>query len=99
MIAGSWTGQSEYLGNMPDNLKLQEVNSEVANDGIWFHGNNGKWYAPTDAELLLKMDHAYFQGRKFRESKSWTDYVVSVREKFTWVNAAKKFLDLVGETE
>ena len=95
VIAGNWSGQSEFLDGMPDNLRLQEVNSEIANDGVWFHGNSGSWYATTDQELLLRMDHAYFQGRKFRDSISWKEYVAKVREKFTWANAAKGLLELL----
>ena len=89
-IAGNWTGQGEYYRHVPDFLHLKEFEKETANDGIWFHGNKGEWFVPSEDEIAAHIQGAFRIVRKFRREPVWMDAVSKIRE-FTWTRAAAQF--------
>lgn len=96
-IVGNWSGQSEFLGtDYPKELTLAKPNPVKANDGVWFHGDRGYWYEPTDTDLIARFRWAYANVRDFKSTPEWKTAVDQCRS-FTWQNAAE-MLQLFLET-
>ena len=96
VIAGNWTGPSEFLGaDYPDALSLKKASFIPANDGVWYHGDRGNWYVPDEGELAEKIRWAYDAIRSFRQSEAWKIKLRSITESFTWNKAALKLKEIL----
>lgn len=89
-ICGNWTGQTEYLqeGNSWAGC-LAVYNREIANDGIWYHGDRGSWNVPDDANLIEEIKNMFENSGELRASEGYQEIIDHYRS-FTWENAAKK---------
>lgn len=97
-IANNYSAPTEYLNSemgYNSDLLLNESKLEVANDGIFFHGNRGYWASPSVDELADKMKHSYYNYNevlaKFDNSK--------IKQTFTWQNTAKKFVEMLNAVQ
>lgn len=94
VICGNWTGMSEYIRNgegtqYPEELILAHAKLELAQDGIWFHGDRGDWFVPEDHEVEKKMRWAFDHARDLIREAAWINAVLEAR-KFTWDRAAEQ---------
>ena len=98
VIAGKWTGQSEFLrDDYPENLTIQAPRKEMANDGTWYFGDRGSWNAPRDEELVEIIRWAFENARPLKSSPGWADIVLDIRRDFTWRRAAEKLQQFLGQ--
>lgn len=61
-IASNVIGHSEYLPGSPDiqqKLIVEPIGKELAQDGVWFHGNKGDWYTMDDENLNEKLEETF----------------------------------------
>jgi len=86
-ITTSWTGMSEYMSGYPEELKITDFKSIIANDGQWFHGDKGEWKTPALDQVRAILEAIAFDPEKYLlyENKCMRSI-----ENFTWENAAKK---------
>lgn len=91
-IVGCWSGQSEYLGtDYPHGLAFERSVSEVASDGVWFHGDRGNWFSVVDEDLVAKIRWAFANARNLMGDQKWLLKVAQVRE-FSWERSATQFI-------
>ena len=96
VIAGNWSGQSEFLGDdYPAELTLADSHLVVANDGIWFHGDRGSWHEPRLGELIEKIKWAHTNAVGFKSSENWAKIVEDRRIRFTWGRAAERLMEVL----
>ena len=91
-ITTDWTGQSEYLKNYPKELIIEKGQEVVANDGIWFKGDRGKWICPNLISFKEILRNVVNNPIKYLNLAS-TCYN-SVKE-FTWANSARIFKEFL----
>jgi glycosyltransferase involved in cell wall biosynthesis len=91
VIAGNWTGQSEYLGCLQKGYPffIDGFTKEKAKDSIWFNGDRGEWRVPQDGCLIEKIRFAFKTGREYRKTEEWKSSFHDIRD-FTWARAAKQ---------
>ena len=85
-IANMKTGPTEYLTES-NSLCIQEAKPIMANDGVYFHGNQGNWYVPKISSVYKQMLYAV------SGSQELEDVAAAAREtalKFSWDNAARQ---------
>lgn len=90
-ICTDCTGQSEYITTelklMQGDLIIEkdELEKEIANDGIWFNGNKGSWYKLKNVDSLKeRMIKAY---NKTYSNKNISDFVT---KNFNWDLTAQR---------
>lgn len=88
VIAGNWTGQSEYIEG-ESILEIKKFTRAPAYDGHFYAGDCGEWNVPDNQRLIELIQFAY-EHRGLRSHPRWVDYVSKIRERFTWHEAAKK---------
>jgi len=80
------TGMTEYLGNYPSELKIENYEREIADDGKFYKGDKGEWYLPNQEEVISKLQSmAHNYEDYLRKSETCSKAV----QDFTWGNAAK----------
>jgi len=91
-IATNYSAHTEYLdSNYPQELLLNNLTEEVANDGVFFHGDRGNWMKPDIAEISAKMSYIYTNYDRVMQEFDPTE----IKEKFTWKNTAKGILKVI----
>ena len=96
-IASYATAHTEYVNtdlNYPQDLLLFNGKEEIASDGRWFNGNRGNWISPDLNELREKMLYCYTNYDNIMRTFDNT----KIKEKFTWKNSAKQFVNALSET-
>jgi len=61
-IASNVIGHKEYLPGSPkiqQDLIVEPIGKELAQDGVWFHGNKGDWYTMSSEDLMQKLEDTY----------------------------------------
>ncbi len=96
VITTNYSAHTEFCHK--DNAHLIEIdNLELAQDGIWFHGQ-GLWAQITEKQKEQLINHM----RQVHNSKKSSgllknDHGVSTAQEFTWENSAKKLLKHTGD--
>lgn len=90
-IATNYSAHTEYLTpefKYPQDLLLKNIGTEVALDGVFFHGNRGNWCTINVNELSEKMLYAYNNYANI--IKNFDNQLI--KSTFTWQNMATKFM-------
>lgn len=94
-IATMCLGHGEYLPGTPEiqqNLIIQPTGKEVANDGIWFKGDQGEWSTFNLKDLADKMVAVQAAQSNYEtKSEELSTYVTT---NFSWKRAAEKIITL-----
>lgn len=94
-IATDYSAHTEYLNSetgYPSELLLTKLTTEVAQDGIFFHGDRGDWKKPEVTEISEKMSYIH---SNYSEVKSKLN-VDKIKENFTWKNTAEKLVEVIN---
>lgn len=83
-ICPSWGGSSEYVQNLPKDLILKKSRKLIANDGMFFKGDRGKWQVPDKIEVRDKIKLLLVEPVKYLKLKN--QYMEAVNG-FTWNNS------------
>jgi len=93
-VTTNWTGQSDYLSNYPKELLIDKSIEEIANDGVWFHGDKGNWIRPDLSSLKnILINIVKDPIKHLNLYKQCTDCV----KDFTWKNSALKAITVMKE--
>lgn len=94
-IASNYSAHTEFLNKntgYPEDLLLNKHRLEIANDGIFFHGDRGEWATPDINELKELLLYSYQNYDKilsnFNNEK--------IKTHFTWENTTNQFLDALN---
>jgi glycosyltransferase involved in cell wall biosynthesis len=91
-------GHLEYLHAAPAIQKELIVGCkgrEIANDNIWFKGDNGFWDIPDFDGLADKLENTYANIDRYKEKNDeLSDYIT---ENYSWSRATQDFLTLTKE--
>ena len=93
-IATNYSAHTEYLNDemgYPSKLLLNNLTEEVAQDGVFFHGDRGNWKKPDVTEISEKMSYIHSNYEEVKENLN----VDKIKEKFTWANTASKLLEVI----
>lgn len=93
-IATNYSAHTEYLNESygyPSKLLLNDLTEEVAQDGVFFHGDRGNWKKPSVTEISEKMSYIH---SNYEEVKKGLN-VEKIRENFTWKNTASKLIEVI----
>lgn len=96
-IATNCLGHSEYLTNAPEiqkDLVIEPTGKELANDGLWFKGEQGDWDTfnlKAVSELITK---TYEDKEKYgTKSEEISNYIL---DNYTWSKAAERVKEIIG---
>jgi hypothetical protein len=96
-IATRCLGHNEYLPGLNDTmgeLIIDPTGSEVANDGIWFNGNQGEWSKIEAANIKEKLDLVFNNQSKYlTKNEDLSTYMIN---NFSWSKAAEKLKTLLN---
>lgn len=94
-IATMCLGHGEYLPGTPEiqqELIIQPNGREVANDGLWFKGDQGEWSTFDINELNSKIEEANNNREKYEQkSESLSEYIT---KNYSWQSAAERIVSL-----
>jgi len=93
-IASDVIGHSEYLPGSPkiqQDLIIKPTGMEIANDGVWFNGNQGEWPIIDMDDVIDKIEHVYDNKNKYNHVShelstfyttkfDWTRPVLEIKE-------------------
>jgi glycosyltransferase involved in cell wall biosynthesis len=95
-ITLNYSAPTEYANEAfgyPKELLLNDFNLVTANDGVFFHGDRGKWAQPNIDEISAAMLYCYDNYSNLEEKFQTTSSKIT--EQFTWQNTAKQLLEVV----
>ena len=92
VIATDYSAHTEFCNKL--NCRLIEIDSlELANDGVWFHGQ-GMWASIKDAQMEDIKNHMRdIHSSKQRGELNQNSDGIHTAQLLSWENAAKKFAD------
>jgi len=94
-IATMCLGHGEYLPGTPEiqqNLIISPTGKEVANDGIWFKGEQGEWSTFNVQDLADKMISVQANASNYEaKSEELSNYITT---NYSWKKAAEKIITL-----
>jgi len=96
-IASNTLGHREYLKDIPEiqkNLLLDFNEKEIANDGIWFNGDQGEWENIDINELPLMLNNTYNKDIYTNRDESISEYIST---NFSWKKAFSDYLNIINK--
>lgn len=95
-IASNVLGHLEYLPGAPkvqQDLIIEPIGMEVAQDGIWFHGDRGDWCRINSDDICEKLEDTYDNMDEYKTpSKELSLYYTY---NYDWSLAAKQVKDIL----
>ena len=95
-IATMCLGHGEYLPGSPEvqqELIINPTGTEVANDGVWFKGDQGEWSTINRTDIEAKINFVYENKDKYQaKSEELSSYITT---NYSWKKAAEKILTLI----
>jgi len=95
-IATNYSAHTEYLTseyNYPQDLLLNNLTTELANDGQFFKGDRGNWMRPNTGEISQKMNYVYDNYKEVLEDFNRN----TIADQFTWKNSAKQLISSLNK--
>lgn len=87
-----WTGMSEYVSKEAwgEAFIFDEFTVQEANDGRWFHGDQGNWNCPDLAQMISKLKWVLDSPKMHYD---WgRDKALELAKKLTWEESGKAFV-------
>jgi len=95
-IASNVIGHSEYLPGSPkiqQDLIVEPIGKELAQDGVWFHGDKGDWYTMNKDDLSEKLEETFDDIELYSEpSVELSEYY---HTNYNWSLAALKIREIL----
>ena len=96
VIISNVIGHKEYIKDLPvfQELIIEPIGKEVANDGVFFHGDRGNWYTLSQESLISKLNYAYDNNIGSILSRDLSEYIIN---NYNWNLAATKIKQIITE--
>jgi glycosyltransferase involved in cell wall biosynthesis len=96
-IATNCLGHSEYLPNTPQiqkDLIITNVEKELAQDGVWFNGQQGEWDKLNVDEFVVNLEKTYQNSIYNIKSEELATYM---ENNYSWNKSTLKLLSIINE--
>ena len=96
-IATNCLGHSEFINDAPGmkDLIIDNQETEIADDGKWFKGDQGEWQKLDSDKLKEKLSWVLENKSEFEnKDEELSDYMMN---NFSWANSVSKIKELCGK--
>jgi len=95
VIISNVIGHKEYIKNLPvyNELIIEPIGKEIANDGLFFKGNKGSWYTIDISDIKDKVKYAFENNIGETISEELSNYITT---NYNWKLQAEKIKQIIN---